>query len=222
MIVGVGDKRQAFTHFVLRELECTRTDGFFERGVILAPVLPVVVNMLRQNIAGIPAKVGDKAHIDDIHVEHGGMIIHCLNAVDFCHRCTERVGGIGLDRLKGVLDIGGSNGLAVMPLGIFLEMEGQVITVIGVLPGFGKIRNDVAVGVQLDKLVVHVFRCVIQVIVGENVRVEGHNVAIDLSNNSAARLGAVAIVASAVSGGILLTATGQKSQKCCCCENQSK
>lgn len=54
-------------------------------------------------------------------------------------------------RIIGPLDVGGGKRFAVMPFHAIMQMEGQRFVVVGKLPAFRQIRQDVIVGSQLDR-----------------------------------------------------------------------
>ncbi len=103
---------------------------------------------------GPPAHQGGREGLGIGHPE--GMGIQDLRFFHFQKIAGIRGGRLGIDRHPvGVQDIVSREGAAVMPFDSLAKMEGDDQAVLGNIPGFGQIPDDLDVLVVLDQTVEH-------------------------------------------------------------------
>ena len=137
-------------------------------------------------------------------MEYHSGVIHGLYVVHAAHVGVKGTGLVLFDILKGIGHVFGGDGLAVVPDGPLLQVEGQIQAVLGVGPVCSQIRKHVQVVIQLSQTVEDILRRELIVVIGIDVGAETRYVAVDLSNHgltdSTSAAAAVAALAAASGG----------------------
>ena len=119
-------------------------------------------------------------------MEHRGVLVDGFDVVHGLQRVVQHAGIVVADILERVFHVFGGHGLAVMPHGAFRQVERDGLAICGVIPALGEIGDDVRVGVQLRQSLIDVLRRSVEVIVGQSVGVEAHDVTVHLQHEGIA------------------------------------
>ena len=144
-VIFIGFKRDTYALVPFNELERTSTYGRLISGV--SSPISAFVNVFGDYLAGIPCKEAQQSRIRLREVQDNGVSIRAIDgfycAPLYCH--TPLVFKYGFD---GEFYVFRGKRFTVMPLYIFIKMEGVGQTIVRYLPAFSKIGAYFIIVVQ--------------------------------------------------------------------------